>query len=200
MRAFIAVDLSEELRAKIKEVQKQFTNLEIDQSRLKLKFVNAWQAHQTVKFLGDVPENKVEDVKRELAGISQKPFDIGMRGVGFFPEASPEKARNIRVVWIGIEKGVEELKALQAEVESGMNALGFPSEKRFSAHVTICRVKMTSRAGTRDEIGRILKKIAELGDVEVGEMPVEELKLKKSTLTPKGPIYEDVYVKKLDML
>ncbi|MBC8521407.1 MAG: RNA 2',3'-cyclic phosphodiesterase [Methanomicrobia archaeon] len=200
MRAFIAVDLSEELRAKIKEVQKQFTNLEIDQSRLKLKFVNAWQAHQTVKFLGDVPENKVEDVKRELVGISQKPFDIGMRGVGFFPEASPEKARNIRVVWIGIEKGVEELKALQEEVESRLNALGFPSEKRFSAHVTICRVKMTSRAGTRDEIGRILKKIAELGDVEVGEMPVEELKLKKSTLTPKGPIYEDVYVKKLNAL
>ncbi|MBL7117334.1 MAG: RNA 2',3'-cyclic phosphodiesterase [Candidatus Syntrophoarchaeum sp.] len=200
MRAFIAVDLSEELRAKIKEVQKQFTNLEIDQSRLKLKFVNAWQAHQTVKFLGDVPENKVEDVKRELVGISQKPFDIGMRGVGFFPEASPEKARNIRVVWIGIEKGVEELKALQEEVESRLRALGFPSEKRFSAHVTICRVKMTSRAGTRDEIGRILKKIAELGDVEVGEMPVEELKLKKSTLTPKGPIYEDVYVKKLNAL
>ena len=200
MRAFIAVDLSEELRAKIKEVQKQFTNLEIDQSRLKLKFVNAWQAHQTVKFLGDVPENKVEDVKRELVGISQKPFDIGMRGVGFFPEASPEKARNIRVVWIGIEKGVEELKALQEEVESRLKALGFPSERRFSAHVTICRVKMTSRAGTRDEIGRILKKIAELGDVEVGEMPVEELKLKKSTLTPKGPIYEDVYVKRLNAL
>lgn len=199
MRAFIAVDLSEEIRAKIKEVQKQFANLEIDQSRLKLKFVNAWQAHQTVKFLGDVPENKVEDVKRELAEISQKPFDIGMRGVGFFPEASPEKARNIRVVWIGIEKGVEELKALQEEVESRLKALGFPSEKRFGAHVTICRVKMMSRAGTRtrDEIGRILKKIAELGDVEVGEMLVEELKLKKSTLTPKGPVYEDVYVKRL---
>ncbi len=195
MRAFIAVDLSEEIKAKIKEVQKQFANLEIDQSRIKLKFVNAWQAHQTVKFLGDVPENKVEDVKRELAEISQKPFDIGMRGVGFFPEASLEKARNIKVVWIGIEKGVEELKALQEEVESRLNALGFPSEKRFSAHVTICRVKMMSRA--RDEIGLILKKIAELRDVAVGEMLVEELKLKKSTLTPKGPVYEDVYVKKL---
>jgi 2'-5' RNA ligase len=195
MRAFIAVDLSEEIKAKIKEVQKQFANLEIDQSRIKLKFVNAWQAHQTVKFLGDVPENKVEDVKRELGEISQKPFDIGMRGVGFFPEASLEKARNIKVVWIGIEKGVEELKALQEEVESRLNALGFPSEKRFSAHVTICRVKMMSRA--RDEIGLILKKIAELRDVAVGEMLVEELKLKKSTLTPKGPVYEDVYVKKL---
>ena len=196
MRTFIAVDLSEEIRAEIKGIQKQFIDLEIH-DKLKLKFVNAWQAHQTVKFLGDVPEDRVEEVKRALAEISQKPFDIALRGVGFFPEASPEKARNIRVVWVGMEKGVGELKALQEEVESRLNALGFPSEKRFSSHVTLCRVKMISRAGSRDEIGRLLKKIAELKDVEVGTMLVEELKLKRSTLTPKGPIYEDVYVKRL---
>jgi len=202
MRAFIAVDLSEEIRTKIKEIQKQFVGLELEQSKIKLKFVNAWQAHQTVKFLGDVHEDRVEGVKGALAEISQKPFDIGMRGVGFFPEASLEKARYIKVVWIGMEKGVKELKALQEEVESRLNALGFPLEKRFSAHVTICRVKMMTRAGsrTRDEIGLMLKKIAELSDVEVGKMLVEEIKLKKSTLTPKGPIYEDVYVKRLGMV
>ncbi len=111
--------------------------------------------------------------------------------------ASLEKARNIRVVWVGMEKGVEELKALQDEVESKMHALGFPLEKRFSAHITICRVKIVSRAGSRDEIRRVLKKIAELKDVEVGKMLVEELRLKHSTLTPKGAIYEDVYVKRL---
>ena len=196
MRTFIAVDLSEEIRTKIKEIQKQFRDLEIHET-LKLKFVNAWQAHQTVKFLGDVPEDRVEEVKRALAEISQKPFDIALRGVGFFPEASPEKARNIRVVWVGMEKGVGELKALQEEVESRLNALGFPLEKRFSSHVTLCRVKMISRAGSRDEIGRLLKKIMELREVEVGKMLVDELKLKHSTLTPKGPVYEDVYVKKL---
>ncbi|MCK4475782.1 MAG: RNA 2',3'-cyclic phosphodiesterase [Methanophagales archaeon] len=196
MRTFIAVDLSEEIRTKIKEIQKQFIDLEIHET-LKLKFVNAWQAHQTVKFLGDVREDRVEEVKRALAEISQKPFDIALRSVGFFPEASPEKARNIRVVWVGMEKGVGELKALQEEVESRLNALGFPLEKRFSSHVTLCRVKMISRAGSRDEIGRLLKKIMELREVEVGKMLVDELKLKHSTLTPKGPVYEDVYVKKL---
>ncbi len=196
MRTFIAVDLSEEIRTKIKEIQKQFMDLEIHEN-LKLKFVNPWQAHQTVKFLGDVPADRVEEVKRALVEISQKPFDIELRGVGFFPEASLEKARNIRVIWVGIEKGVGELKALQEEVESRLNALGFPLEKRFSAHVTLCRVKMISRAESRDEIRRVLKKIAELRDAEVGEMLVEEIKLKHSTLTPKGPVYEDVYVKKL---
>jgi 2'-5' RNA ligase len=43
----------------------------------------------------------------------------------------------------------------------------------------------------------VLTKIGELHDAEVGKMRVDELKLKKSTLTPKGPIYEDLYVKRL---
>ncbi len=198
MRTFIAVDLSEGIRTNIKGLQKQFMNLGIEQNTLKLKFVNPWQVHQTVKFLGEVPENKIEAVKRELSGITQEPFEIALKGVGFFPKASPEKARNIRVVWVGITKGVEELKVLQEEVESRMSTLGFPMEQRFSAHVTLCRVKMFSRAGSRDEIVRVLEKIAELKDVEVGAMHVEELKLKKSTLTPKGAIYDDVYVKRFE--
>ena len=193
MRAFIAVDLSEELRAKIKGIQKQFMDLEIHEN-LKLKFVNPWQVHQTVKFLGDIPENSVEEIKIALAATTQKPFDIKLRGAGFFPEASLEKVRNIRVVWIGMEKGEEELKALQQEVESELSALGFPREKRFGAHVTLCRVK---KRLSQAEIRLLLNKIAELKDVEVGTMLVEELKLKRSTLTPKGPIYEDVWVKRL---
>ncbi len=192
MRSFIALDLSKEIRERIKEIEKQFVGME--QSGAKLKFVNPWQMHQTVKFLGDVPENNVHLIKNALSEISQKPFNVELRGVGFFPEAKLEKARNIRVIWIGIWQGIDELKALQADVESKMHVLGFPFEKRFSAHTTLCRVK---KPLSREELGPILNKIAELRDVEVGKMHVEELKLKKSTLTPKGPIYEDIYVKKL---
>jgi 2'-5' RNA ligase len=163
MRSFIALDLSKEIRERIKEIQKQFVGME--QSVAKLKFVNPWQT-----------------------------FDVELRGVGFFPKAKLEKARNIRVIWIGIWRGIEELKVLQADVESKMHILGFPFEKRFSGHTTLCRVK---KQLSREEIGPILNKIAELRDVEAGKMHVEELKLKKSTLTPKGPIYEDIYVKKL---
>jgi len=49
----------------------------------------------------------------------------------------------------------------------------------------------------RNTAALLLNKITELKDVEVGTMLVEELKLKRSTLTPKGPIYEDVWVKRL---
>jgi len=191
MRAFIAVDLSEEIRAKIAELQEELGALGLHGA---LKFVDPSQAHQTVKFLGEVPEAGVERVKNTLAEINQKPFEIELRGVGFFPEASHDKVRTIRVIWVGIVNGAEMLRVLQEEVELKLYAVGFPLERRFSAHVTLCRVKRPLKS---EEIGRIVKKIAELRDVAVGNMLVEELKLKKSTLTLRGPIYEDLYVKRL---
>jgi 2'-5' RNA ligase len=194
MRAFIAVDLSEEIRTRIAEIQQEFVGLGLTQGAV--KFVDAKQIHQTVKFLGNVPDDDVEQIKGALAGISQKPFEIELCGVGFFPAAPLDKARKIRVIWIGMRTGEEQLKLLQEDVESAMHALGFPLEKRFSAHVTLCRVKRPFRS--RSELRRVLKKIEELQDVEVRRMLVEELKLKKSTLTPEGPIYEDLYVKRLE--
>jgi len=187
MRAFIAVDLSEDIRAKVEEIERRFGDL----SGIKLKFVNPKQAHQTLKFLGNVSEERVEPIKRELESINIEPFDIVLRGAGFFPASR----RKIRVLWIGISEGVEGLKALQEQVETRMVTLGFPAEKQpFSPHITICRVKrIESDAG----LNQLMGKIAELSDVEVGEMQVNAVKLKKSTLTPRGPIYEDVYVKQL---
>jgi 2'-5' RNA ligase len=189
MRAFIAVDLSEGIRNKIKEIQAEFGNLSGG-----AKFVDATKTHITLKFLGDIQENSVEEIGNALSEINQKSFDMALRGVGFFPEASLQKAKRIRIIWIGVEKGVEELRTLQEGVELRMTGLGFLPEKKFSAHVTICRVKKI----TKDEIGMALKKIVALRDVEVGKMLVDKIKLKKSTLTPKGPIYEDVYIKGLD--
>ncbi len=231
MRAFVSVDLSKEIRAKLKEVQKQFADFwtvqgqervgqeqgqELGQAqgqaqgqeqlRQKLKFVNPWQTHQTVKFLGEVPAERVVDVKVALAGVSQSPFEVALRGVGFFPvpplktKTGKAKARvkTVRVVWVGIEEGAEELRALQEEVESQLQAAGvdFPPERRgpFSAHVTLCRVK---KPLSKDELQAVLRKVAELKAVEVGRTRVEVLKLKKSTLTPKGPVYEDLFVKRL---
>lgn len=192
MRAFIAVDLSEGIRNRIAELEADFAQLGLEGV---VKFVDPRLAHQTVKFLGDVPDEGVEQIKAALAGISQNPFEIELRGVGFFPKASLEKARNIRVIWVGMRSGKEQLKALQEEVESAMYALGYPLERRFSAHVTLCRVKRPFRS--KGELKRVLTKIGELHDAELGKMRVEELKLKKSTLTPKGPIYDDLYVKRL---
>ena len=193
MRAFIAVDLSDAIRAQIATLQQELDSLGLQGGAL--KFVDPKQAHQTIKFLGEVPDESIERVKATLATIRQEPFEIRLRGVGFFPQAAQEKVRTIRVIWVGIEEGGAQLKALQEGVESALHALGFPPEKRFNAHVTLCRVKRPFRS--KNELRRVVLKIGELRAADLGTMRVDALKLKKSTLTPRGPIYEDLYVKSL---
>lgn len=192
MRAFIAVDLSDAIRTQIATLQQELASLGLQGT---LKFVDPKQAHQTIKFLGEVPDESIERIKAALAAIRHEPFEIRLRGVGFFPQAAPEKARTIRVIWVGIEEGGAQMKALQEGVESALHALGFPPEQRFNAHVTLCRVKKPFRS--KNELTRVLMKIGELRATDLGTMRVEALKLKKSTLTPRGPIYEDQYVKSL---
>ncbi|MHC1636371.1 MAG: RNA 2',3'-cyclic phosphodiesterase [Candidatus Methanospirareceae archaeon] len=188
MRAFIAIDLSEEIKEKIREIQEEFSDI-----RGNLKFVDAKQAHITLKFLGEVPSEGIERVKEALEEIDYEKFNIELRGIGFFPKAPLQKVRNIRVIWVGVEMGEEKLKELQEEVEARMTMLGFPAEEKFSAHVTICRTKKLSR----ESVEKVLRKITMLKNAYIGRMLVEVIKLKKSTLTPKGPIYEDVHIKKL---
>jgi 2'-5' RNA ligase len=193
MRAFIAVDLSDAIRTQIATLQQELALLGLQEGTL--KFVDPKQVHQTIKFLGEVPDESIERIKEALAAIRHEPFEIRLRGVGFFPQAAPEKARTIRVIWVGIEEGGAQMKALQEGVESALHALGFPPEQRFNAHVTLCRVKKPFRS--KNELTRVLMKIGELRAADLGTMRVEALKLKKSTLTPRGPIYEDQYVKSL---
>ena len=192
MRAFIAVDLSDAIRAQIATLQQELASLGLQGTAT---FVNPKQAHQTIKFLGEVPEETVERIKGALATIRQEPFEIRLCGVGFFPQVAPEKVRNIRVIWVGITEGGAQMKALQEGVESALHGLGFPREQRFNVHVTLCRVKRPFKS--KSELSRVLLKIAELRAADLGTMRVESLKLKKSTLTPRGPIYEDLYVKSL---
>ncbi|HDS45461.1 MAG TPA: RNA 2',3'-cyclic phosphodiesterase [Methanomicrobia archaeon] len=193
MRTFIAVDLSDEIRTQIETLQQELGSQGLQEGTL--KFVDPKQAHQTIKFLGEVPDEAIERIKEALATIQHEPFEIQLRGVGFFPQAAPEKARTIRVIWVGIEEGGAQMKSLQTGVEVAMHALGFPPEQRFSAHVTLCRVKKPFRS--KSELSRVLLKITELRATDLGPMRVDSLKLKKSTLTPRGPIYEDLYVKSL---
>lgn len=177
MRSFVAIDLPEEIKEKIKEVQKDF-------SFEGLKLVDPSILHITLKFLGDVEEWKIERVKNALDKIEFEPFPAGFKGIGTFPSREP------RVIWVGVEKGGQELTKLSHDVEDALKNF-FAVEKKFRPHVTIARVK--SLPGKEKSL--LKKKILELADLSFGEMMVDEIKLKKSTLTPKGPIYQDLWVK-----
>jgi 2'-5' RNA ligase len=183
VRCFIAVDIdSPELKAKLVDLERELEGLGCS-----LKLVEPENIHVTLRFLGEIPEGLVSDVARALDGLSAKPFKLTLKGLGAFPSALKP-----RVVWVGVSEGAAELAELHSQVESLIRPLGFrPEREPFVSHVTLARVK-SSRG-----LQGLSRLIAERRLVELGSMQVEAVKLKRSTLTPRGPVYSDIYVKKL---
>ncbi len=173
IRTFIAVDLPDSFIETIAEIQQELKG--------NIKLVDAKQVHITMKFLGDVPEKKIPKIEDALSGVNSEPFTARVKGVGAFP-----KPGYARVIYIGADPA-ETFTKLYAEVESALTPLGFKREKRpFTPHATLARVKHNPEEARM----RLRDTIEHLSDIEVGTMDVDTIKLKKSTLTPKGAIYE----------
>jgi len=115
IRCFVAVDLPEEMREKIGPLQSKIA--------LRLAAGRPELVHVTIKFLGDVPAEKVERVKKALAAVRAAPFTARLVGMGAFP------GRSVRVVWLGLEG---DFSQLSAEVQAATKSLGFPPEERAS--------------------------------------------------------------------
>jgi len=156
---------------------------ELRASGAPLKLVKLEQVHLTLKFLGDTEEalvpKLVDAMRRSVAGVA--PFVVRIVGTGAFPNL-----RRMRVLWVGMEGGqplVDIARRLEAETEP----LGYPREGRdFSPHVTLARVK---GGGNLDRARQVLE--AHAKDA-YGEFAIDRVRLKKSVLTPQGPIYSTV--------
>jgi len=182
VRSFIAVDVADgAILKRITDCQAELTRTGAD-----LKPVEPENIHATLRFLGEVQVPLLDQVKSELAQVSFQSFLVELRGVGAFPNP-----RRPNVVWIGITKGGEELQGIFSHLEPRLRGLGFAADRKgFSPHITIGRVK----SGRNREA--LYSGIMGMSDVEFGSMTVESIRLKKSTLTPKGPIYSTIYEQK----
>jgi 2'-5' RNA ligase len=130
--------------------------------------------HITLKFFGET--DKLAPIKEKLGELEEEfaPFGVSLKGIGAFP--STQRAM---VLWVGIEEGQSKLKELYSSIENKITCLGFEKEDRgFSPHITFGRVKKGKYS------------LPENLDFSFGSFPVNEITLFKSTLTPKGPIYE----------
>lgn len=176
MRAFIAIEINDEVRQKLVEVQERIKKAKA----AKIKFVEPENLHLTLKFLGEITEEQAEDIKRILESIAKEhpKHEVNVKGIGVFPSYN-----YVRVIWAGIE-GDEIIKKIAQKIDNALFNLGFKREKNFVSHVTIGRVKFV-----KDKVGLMLV-LKELAAQEFGRFNVEAIELKKSTLTPKGPIYE----------
>ncbi|MBV1730216.1 MAG: RNA 2',3'-cyclic phosphodiesterase, partial [Methanobacterium sp.] len=113
------------------------------------------------------------------------PFSISIEGMGVFPSL-----RYIRVLWIGT-KDTDSFSSIQKDLDGEFIKMGFSKERSYLPHLTIGRLK----GSTNKEL--LVGKIEELKEVKIGAMEIDHLVLKKSELTPAGPIYTDLEVFKL---
>lgn len=171
MKLFIAIDFNE-LRDYFAELQKLLPN------NAKLSLVKSF--HLTLKFLGEVQPDNVDEVIRILKAIKLEPFSVHLDSMGIFPTEN-----YIRVVWVGLnpEKNILEL---QKRIDGSLKKL-FKKEKGFKAHITLARVKYPE---DKKSFVEHVKKIK----VESRKIEIKNFMLVKSTLNPKGPIYEDLEV------
>ena len=137
IRTFIAVELSPRVLQRAGDLIARLSAAEA-----KINWVRPEQMHLTLKFLGDVPDTETPDICRVVSQVAAQfePFEIICRGAGAFPNRERP-----RTLWIGIQDGAEELKALQAALDEALKKeLGYAKEPRgFHPHLTIGRVKHT---------------------------------------------------------
>ncbi|MDD5421908.1 MAG: RNA 2',3'-cyclic phosphodiesterase [Candidatus Omnitrophica bacterium] len=181
MRTFIAIELSDE----IKETLAQATS-HLKYSGADIKWVDKGNIHLTLKFLGEISDDKCEEVKNTIDGVaaSTRPFEISLKDIGAFPNIEFP-----RVIWVGLDKGAAESAVLAKRIDTASSRLGFQEETRpFAAHLTIGRVRSPkNKQALKEKFTTYNLKLT------TKNQPVSSVVLFKSTLTPQGSVYTKLY-------
>jgi 2'-5' RNA ligase len=177
MRTFIAIELDDDIRQSLGDVQRSVPVLD-----RAVRWVRPDSIHLTLKFLGDIVPEAVPRVAEamETACMGIGPFRFQVKGFGCFPGPW-----NPRVFWAGIEPDGNELKTLQRNIESEMQKIGMKKEKRpFRPHLTLARIRARIGAFPLPEEG------GTGGEPDIiGEQDVTRIVLFQSELLPEGAVY-----------
>ena len=173
VRAFVALELSQEIRDHLSIAQET-----IRDCKAHLTFVDPKNIHITLKFLGEVEQEKLNKVIDAIRGVTFSSFPIK---AGTVTVNNPKRPHT---VWCAIDDaGIGE--RLFYLIEDALAPLGFEREtRRFTPHATLARVKLPHPS--------LFSALYCLKDKSYGSCTICGIKLKKSTLLPQGPVYEDL--------
>lgn len=173
VRVFIAIDIPDEIRARMNEVQDRLRS-----SAAKMTFVEPSNTHMTLKFIGEVDLRTLEKIRVSFAALRFDPFQVEISGVSLNPQKRP------RIVWAeGEDAGCG--ARIQVEIDEMLSVYGIGRESRpFRPHVTLARIKKYDPS--------LRSAVREIEKVSFGTFCVDRIRLKESTLTPDGPLYTTI--------
>ncbi|MEA3229625.1 MAG: RNA 2',3'-cyclic phosphodiesterase [archaeon] len=192
MRCFISAELPKNIKEYIADIQKKF-----NEQKSNMKAVKEKDMHITLKFLGDIKEETISNIAESLDKIVKGKKIHEMKSGRL--KATIEKLstfpdnRNIGGIWLDIVS--RELKDMNKNIEKirdiQVNRINNKEQNRkFKAHITLFRIKNSADSNTKYNI---LKKIETLNkNIESVKFTICNIELKKSTLTPMGPIYSTI--------
>lgn len=172
MRLFTALDLPAEVLLNLEQLLVRL------RPTARIQWSPPANLHLTTKFIGEWPEERLDELKIALAALESRPsIRVHIHKVGFFPNPHAP-----RVFWCGIE--APGLDALAADTDRATSALGIARESRaFSAHLTLARIK------EKLNLQPLREAIVELPSLDFGQFGARTFFLYQSTLRPTGSVY-----------
>jgi RNA 2',3'-cyclic 3'-phosphodiesterase len=180
IRSFVAIELPPEIKAGLKRIQDSLSSAGGNW----IKWVEPGNVHLTLKFLGNVAEDKLAAVSQALQDSADhtSAFQLNFKGLGAFPNL-----KRVQVVWIGLGGQLDVLQAFFRAVEENLEILGFPPEGRpFTPHLTLARVRESASLLEKQNLGKLIDQTKL--DCELN-LQVDSISLMKSQLTRAGAVY-----------
>jgi 2'-5' RNA ligase len=183
MRLFLGIELEDPVRAACAAAARDLSvSLRRASSNVSVRWIVEENLHITLWFLGNVPDDRSNAIG-QVVGVPWRVdgFTISLAGAGAFPPAGP-----LRIIWLGLDHGIERMEEIYAELASRLGPLGFVAEKRpYHPHITIGRVKESSSADSRKA-----RNVLSGWSVRPGTSQVRAVTLFQSRLSPAGARYE----------
>ena len=188
MRLFVALDIPAEIRDRLDRFMEGVRNFAPD-----VRWVKPEAFHVTLKFIGEQPNERVEQIRAALAKVDNPPTTIHFRGIGFFP--TPKSAR---VFWVGMDADGH-LATLASAVDRATGTLGIPCEtKPFTPHLTLARAGSGAPHRRRGDRGnrafqQLQEKLTAVATPDFGTMTSRQFFLYQGKLSPGGARYTKLW-------
>lgn len=174
-KIFIGISIAQEIKDEIKIIQFQLSKSEF----FKGSFIRAENLHLTLKYLGELEDDSIFKIQKDLRKIVFEPIKLQSKELNFFSHEL------IKVIWIGFDSDIIGLEVLKYKIDKTLEWLDVKEKTSFLSHLTIARVKVVENKGKLEQLISEIK-------VKKLDLLVDHFSLLSSELTNNGPVYTNL--------